>query len=100
MRQKLRQKTEAPAGLHRTTRNFSCSMTVARDRIHRRRVREDSQFINERKVQHTFEAIELMASGGVVSFNSLDDFSDGIGSVKGFSRELDVPLRVIEEAQR
>ena len=75
-------------------------MTVARDRIHRRRVREDSQFINERKVQHTFEAIELMASGGVVSFNSLDDFSDGIGSVKGFSRELDVPLRVIEEAQR
>jgi hypothetical protein len=64
------------------------------------RIRENPEYINERKVRDTLDVIDLMASNRVVSLNSLDDFSNGIGSVKGFSHELDSPLHVIEEALR
>ena len=47
-----------------------------------------------------FEAINQMATKGVESLNSLHVPGDEIRSVKGFSHELDVPLRVIEEALR
>jgi hypothetical protein len=41
-----------------------------------------------------------MVTKRVESLNSLDLLGGEIGSVKGFSHELDVPLRVIEEALR
>jgi hypothetical protein len=64
------------------------------------RIRELREQIHANEVMAAFEAINQMVTKRVESLSSLDLLGGEIGSVKGFSHELDVPLRVIEEALR
>ena len=64
------------------------------------RIRERPEQGHASELITAFEAINQMATKCVESLNSLHVPGDEIRSVKGFSHELDVPLRVIEEALR
>ena len=63
------------------------------------RVRERLEPIRASESMTAFEAINQMVTKRIESLNSLDLLGGEIGPVKG-SHELDVPLRVIEEALR
>ena len=64
------------------------------------RIRERPERIHASELMAAFETINQMVTKGVDSLDRVDVLGGEIGSVKGFSHELDVPLRVIEEALR